>query len=90
MLEEVLVSSLGTPGSKIAIPPGVARDVLDALRRGVETNVAEGGAARVLCRAWLRAPLRSIVMPEQPSIEVISTSELPREATIEIQGRLSP
>ena len=86
MIEEAIRDGLG-PDGEPALDPELARDVLEAVRRGV----SEAGAGSVLLtQPDVRAALRRLVAPELPDLPVLSYRELDPQIQVERLGLIRP
>ena len=72
-------------GSYLALPPAVARDVLEAFKQECPPDE---GAAIVLTQADVRRFVRRLVEVELPDVTVLSYQELAPEVTVQPLGRI--
>ncbi|MBO6939212.1 MAG: type III secretion system export apparatus subunit SctV [Deltaproteobacteria bacterium] len=72
-------------GSYLALPPAVARDVLEAFKQECPPDE---GAAIVLTQADVRRFVRRLVEVELPDVTVLSYQELAPEVTVQPLGRV--
>jgi type III secretion protein V len=70
-------------GSYLAMPPELAKDVIDAVRRG-----CDGPTPLLLTQADVRRFVRRLVEVELPEVVVLSYQELAPEATLQPVGRV--
>ena len=73
-------------GSYLAMPPDLAREVLEAIRSACEEEGA-GGRAVLLTQADVRRFVRRLVEVELPDVTVLSYQELAPEVTVQPLGR---
>jgi type III secretion protein V len=89
-IEEAIRDSIQrtATGSYIAMPPDMARDVVEAVRR--ETGSAsEGQAVCLLTQADVRRFSRRLLEVELPGLVVLSYQELAPEVTVQPLARIS-
>ena len=73
-------------GSYLALPPAVARDILEAFKLECRP---EDGPAIVLTQADVRRFVRRLVEVELPDVTVLSYQELAPEVTVQPLGRVA-
>ena len=73
-------------GSYLAMPPDLARDVIDAVRR--EASATQGEVV-LLTQSDVRRFVRRLVEVELPEVVVLSYQELAPEITVQPLGRVS-
>jgi len=88
-IEEAIRDSIQrtATGSYIAMPPDMARDVVEAVRR--ETGDSAEGQACVLTQADVRRFTRRLLEVELPDLVVLSYQELAPEVTVQPLARIA-
>jgi type III secretion protein V len=91
MIEEAVRDSIQrtTSGSYLAMPPDMAKDVIEAVRR--ECVEPTGGEAKIvlLTQADVRRFLRRLLEVDFPELVVMSYQELSPEVTVQPLGRIA-
>jgi len=75
-------------GSYLAMPPDMARDVIEAVRREHREATEAGGEVLLLTQADVRRFVRRLVEVELPDVAVLSYQELAPEITVQPLGRV--
>jgi len=88
-IEEAIRDSIQrtATGSYIAMPPDMARDIVEAVRR--ETGDSAEGEACVLTQADVRRFTRRLLEAELPDLVVLSYQELAPEVTVQPLARIA-
>ncbi len=75
-------------GSYLAMPPDMARDVIDAVKRECAAATA-GSTVLLLTQADVRRFVRRLIEVDMPEVAVLSYQELSPDVTVQPLGRVS-
>jgi flagellar biosynthesis protein FlhA len=89
-LERSLAEQLTTTsyGCAIVLDPQTQKELVDRLRGEVDTAMARGYQAVLLCGTQLRLPLRRLVDKYLPGLNVLAYNEVAAQADVEFVGQV--